>query len=88
MYFMPIKKYYSQFYSLFLYGSYSLLFLGHREVLHRLASNNAEIDCLDKKGYSPLHAAVSMGHTTTVIDLLDFGANVRIESSLSESNIK
>ena len=30
---------------------FSVLFLfkGHTEVLHRLASNNADIDCMDKK---------------------------------------
>ena len=28
------------------------------------------------QGYTPLHAAVSMGQSNVVTDLLDFGANV------------
>lgn len=39
-------------------------------------ASGAEVDCKDKKAYTPLHAAASSGMSSTVHYLLSLGVNV------------
>lgn len=49
---------------------------GHLEVVKLLVASGAEVDCKDKKAYTPLHAAASSGMSSTVHYLLSLGVNV------------
>lgn len=49
---------------------------GHLEVVKLLVASGAEVDCKDKKAYTPLHAAASSGMSSTVHYLLGLGVNV------------
>lgn len=49
---------------------------GHLEVVKVLVASGAEVDCKDKKAYTPLHAAASSGMSSTVHYLLSLGVNV------------
>lgn len=50
--------------------------LGHLEVVKLLMASGADVDCKDKKAYTPLHAAASSGMSSTVHYLLGLGVNV------------
>lgn len=49
---------------------------GHLEVVKLLVASGAEVDCKDKKAYTPLHAAASSGMSSTVHYLLGLGVQV------------
>lgn len=49
---------------------------GHLEVVKLLVASGAEVDCKDKKAYTPLHAAASSGMSSTVHYLLGLGVHV------------
>lgn len=49
-----------------------------------LVASGAEVDCKDKKAYTPLHAAASSGMSSTVHYLLSLGVNVRIHKRMHE----
>lgn len=49
---------------------------GHLEVVKLLVASGAEVDCKDKKAYTPLHAAASSGMSSTVHYLLSLGVHV------------
>lgn len=49
---------------------------GHLEVVKFLVASGAEVDCKDKKAYTPLHAAASSGMSSTVHYLLSLSTNV------------
>lgn len=54
--------------------------LGHLEVVKLLVASGAEVDCKDKKAYTPLHAAASSGMSSTVHYLLSLEVNVSIKA--------
>uniref|UniRef100_A0A667YM70 Uncharacterized protein n=1 Tax=Myripristis murdjan TaxID=586833 RepID=A0A667YM70_9TELE len=49
---------------------------GHLEVVKLLVDSGAEVDCKDKKAYTPLHAAASSGMSSTVHYLLGLGVQI------------
>lgn len=57
---------------------------GHLEVVKLLVSSGAEVDCKDKKAYTPLHAAASSGMSSTVHYLLSLGVNVSAHKQVHE----
>ena len=61
--------------------------LGHLEVVKFLVDSGAEIDCKDKKAYTPLHAAASSGMSSTVQYLLSLGVHVSTHKHVCTSNI-
>uniref|UniRef100_A0A7N6A328 Ankyrin repeat domain 28b n=1 Tax=Anabas testudineus TaxID=64144 RepID=A0A7N6A328_ANATE len=52
-----------------------LLVICHLEVVKLLVDSGAEVDCKDKKAYTPLHAAASSGMSSTVHYLLSLGVH-------------
>lgn len=57
---------------------------GHLEVVKLLVASGAEVDCKDKKAYTPLHAAASSGMSSTVHYLLSLGVNVSTHTHMHE----
>lgn len=57
---------------------------GHLEVVKLLVASGAEVDCKDKKAYTPLHAAASSGMSSTVHYLLSLGVNVSAHKCVHE----
>lgn len=47
-----------------------------------LVGSGAEVDCKDKKAYTPLHAAASSGMSSTVHYLLSLGVHVSTDTYL------
>lgn len=47
-----------------------------------LVASGAEVDCKDKKAYTPLHAAASSGMSSTVHYLLSLGVHVSTDTHM------
>lgn len=52
-----------------------------------LVASGAEVDCKDKKAYTPLHAAASSGMSSTVHYLLSLGVNVSTHKCTHEHRL-
>lgn len=59
-------------------GLHEAVICGNLELIEYLIKNGAYIDCGDYEGWTPLHAAASLGQAKVVSLLLDYGASATI----------
>lgn len=58
------------------------------EILELLLANNADIEAKDENGYTPLVYAITAGHYSNVLLLLNYGANSKISFKINEYSSK